>query len=311
VTKIFQSYIGAEQRSFVSPGAIPFDALQNSANDGREYDLFKLIRATRQISADEPWGLLSWKFQHKSLVSVADFAEFCDAQFRSGADCVFINPMIGNEALFSSVWEQAMNLGPPAAREAFKHIYSFLQESIGSSITFLMGARHFAFCNYFVAKDHFWAAYFNFVDDAVARLEAEARRKTPVGLAYETSGSYDRDVNLTMKPFVVERLFSSFLVHPSCSFECRDFGHPLERYLGKFGEQLGDLLYKMSRLKNHAIQHGDAEALKRWDRLRPPIFGGKYLRSVLHLDDPANFFLTRELTEFLTSESVESGSDAA
>ena len=299
--KLYQSFIGPEQRSLVSPRAIPFDARQNSANDGREYELFKSIRATQLPSDGEPWGLLSWKFEHKSLVSVADFVEFCDAQFECGADCVFINPMIGNEALFGSVWEQAIKLGPPDARDAFGRIHAFLQESIGPSITYLMGVRHFAFCNYFVAKDIFWTAYFKFVDDAVMRLEGEAQQKTPVGLAYETSGSYDRDVNLTMKPFVVERLLSSFLVHPSCRFECRAFEYPVGRYLGKFGEQFGNLLYKMSRLKNHAIRHADEEALKRWDELRPPIFSGKYLGSVLHLDDPASFLLTRQMTEFLAS----------
>ena len=95
--KLFQSYIGTEQRAFVTGKAIPFDASKNTAPDTREYELFKTIFDQRLYGDEnECWGLVSWKFEHKSLISADAFQAFCERKFSEGQDCVFINPMIGN-----------------------------------------------------------------------------------------------------------------------------------------------------------------------------------------------------------------------
>src|SRR6266446_6947392 len=109
--KLFQSYVGEEQKSLVAVEAIPFDASLNSAPETREYELFKNIFADNLHGNDDEWGLVSWKFEHKSLISIETFRAFCEEQFRSGYDCVFINPMIGNEALYFNVWEQGHHMG--------------------------------------------------------------------------------------------------------------------------------------------------------------------------------------------------------
>ena len=50
-------------------------------------------------------GLVSWKFEHKSPISLHAFHSFCQTAFAAGADCAFIDPMIGNEAVYANGWE--------------------------------------------------------------------------------------------------------------------------------------------------------------------------------------------------------------
>lgn len=201
--KLYQSFIGDEQRSFVSPRAIPLDAHRNTGKDQREYELLQLIRAEQSQASDDPWGLVSWKFQHKSLVSVDEFIDFSVEKLTSGFDCAFINPMIGNEALYYNVWEQGIDCG----HTGLDKIFAFFKMSIGLQVTAPMGLDSFAFCNYFVATPRFWDKYFKFVEGALSSLETEVAKRSEVGTIYSGSAGYGRDPSLTMRPFVIERLF--------------------------------------------------------------------------------------------------------
>jgi hypothetical protein len=290
--KLFQAFIGDEQRSFVSPSAIPFSAHDNTGNDQREYELLKRIWV-EQSKADDPWGLISWKFQHKSLVSVDEFVDFAAASLTAGADCVFINPMIGNEALYYSVWEQGTDCG----HAGLDKIIAFLNKNVGPRMAAPMGTESFAFCNYFVATPRFWNDYFKFVDGALSSLEAEVLNRSEVGKAYSGSASYARAPNTSMRPFVIERLFSSFVVQKSIN--CAAFPFTSEHYGLKFGGQLGRFLRALSRLKNSALQSQDKQKLQYWDRARQNILRNGIKVAVWHLDDPLAFFQSRECSEFM------------
>lgn len=103
---LYQSFFGDFQRQFVSPVATPYDVTGNTGNDQREYDLFKKIHSTREAGSG-PWGLVSWKFEHKSLVTIERFHAFAIERFAAGDQCVFLNPMIGNAAMHQmyAIWQ--------------------------------------------------------------------------------------------------------------------------------------------------------------------------------------------------------------
>ena len=90
---IYQAFLGDAQRVRVSAHAIPYEIEQNTGSNAREYELFQKIHATTPPDA-EPWGLVSWKFEHKCRIPLACFKHFAQEQFDAGADAVFINPMI-------------------------------------------------------------------------------------------------------------------------------------------------------------------------------------------------------------------------
>lgn len=292
--KLYQSFIGEQQRAFVSPNAIPFDAQANTGGNQREYELLKTIWADQSPVHQESWGLVSWKFKHKSLISPDEFIEFSQAQFKSGVDCVFINPMIGNEAIYFNVWEQGSDQG----HKGLDKITAFLSQKMGADMSAPMGISHFAFCNYFIANDRFWRRYFEFVEEALSNLEDEAIKKSEVGILYAGSANYARDSEVTMRPFVIERLFSSFIASAP-SLNCVNFQYEAAHYRNKFGEQLGGFLHKLSACKNAALDAMDSVKLHSWNNVRSGILRSPVKMSVWHLDDQAPFFLSPEYTDFM------------
>ena len=292
--KLYQSFIGEQQRSLVSPNTIPVNAQANTGRNQREYELLKTIWSEQSLSHQEPWGLVSWKFQHKSLISPDEFIEFSKNQFELGVDCVFVNPMIGNEAIYFNVWEQGSDQG----HKGLDKILAFLSQSIGPDISGPMGSSCFAFCNYFIANDRFWRSYFKFVEEALSSLDAEAIKKSEIGLIYAGSANYARDSEATMRPFIIERLFSSFIAS-SPTLNCINFEYETTHYRGKFGEQLGGFLHKLSAHKNAALAARDLTMLESWNSVRLSILQSSAKISIWHLDDPAPFFLSPEYTNFM------------
>jgi hypothetical protein len=291
---IYQAYMDAQQREFVSQDAIPFDASANTDTGTREYDLFKKIHADPALQTDrQPWGLVSWKFEHKSPISLHAFHSFCQTAFAAGADCAFINPMIGNEAVYANGWEQGIH----CAHTGIEKVAYFLEEHMGIHVASVYDVNTFAFCNYFIANERFWERYFNFIEQALGLLEEEARRGTEVGEIYNGSGQYERDTTASMRIFVIERLFSSFLMgqndlnvsawQPAAS----DFEH-------KFGAQMGSMLWNFSRLKQRAVETDDLSLYNIWDQQRAKLLADWQIHIVWNLDDPFNYTLTREYREF-------------
>lgn len=286
--KVFQSFIGEHQKSFLSPGASPWDAAHNGAESAREYELFRSIQRDDPEARVAPWGLVSWKFQHKCGVPLDAFSAFAEAQLNHGFDCAFINPMIGAEALYQNVWEQGAHTG----HKGMDRLAIYLASRLGGAITAPMGRDSFAFCNYFVATPAFWQAYFAFVDSAIGMLEAQVQAATEVGAIYGGSAHYARDRTVSMRPFVIERLFSCFV--QGSTFRCAAYPFGMEHYRAKFGAQLGTFLRRLSDLKREGIAAQDRQLLQRWESIRLNILTKPYRGVVFNLDDPNPYFISPE-----------------
>ena len=292
--KIYQAYMDVQQREYIGKDAIPYDASANSAPGTREYDLFKQLHAgTASRDSREPWGLVSWKFEHKSPVDFAGFHDFCQAAFANGADCAFINPMIGNEAVYANTWEQGVHCG----HTGIEKVACFLEEHLGIRVASVSDVNTFAFCNYFVANNRFRERYFSFIDQALQLLDTEAERGTEVGQLYSGSGQYARDATASMRIFVIERLFSSFLLQQDDLTVTARLPSAVE-FERKFGVNLGRILWNFSRLKQRAVETDDLSLYNIWDRQRATLLADGEIQTVWKLDDPFTYTLTREYREF-------------
>lgn len=280
--KIYQSYHGAAQQRRLSSTAIPFQILQKSPPDSREYELIKTIHRNRQDDLEE-WGLVSWKFEHKTHIKLEDFYDFAKTMFTSGADCVFINPMIGNEALFLSTWEQWVWAHD---YDRSMVVFEFINKLNIGDLEEPAGSKHFAFCNYFIANKRFYDQYFKYIDFILAALEREADHATSVGLIYKESAKYKKDESLTMRPFIVERLFSSFILNNK-NLNCVPYYFSIELFRSKFGINIGNSLFTLSQLKNNALHSGSRKLLIEWDLKRKLILKDwGLMHTIAHLDDP-------------------------
>ena len=293
MTKLYQSYLGEDERKLLSPIAIPWNVENNTESSTREYELFKQVALANENS-NEPWGLVSRKFTNKSLISIDDFVKFADQKFNEGFDCVFINPMIGIEALHVNVWQQGVQCG----HAGLEKIIQFLETSLALPMNAPMDKSTFAFCNYFVAKPQFWAQYFAFVDKALSALEQEAVKGSDVGAVYAGTGSYHRDQNITMKPFVIERLFSTFIQNHV--FKVAPFIYEKGYYQKKFGTNFGAFLHQLSALKNVALKLQQDNLLAAYDQIRFFIYSNPtYMATTSSLDDTPDFFLSSEYAQLM------------
>ena len=282
---LFQSFIGNTQRSYVSESCVPLDASWNAGPDSREYELFSRIHASQQPR--EPWGLISWKFELKTGISANEFAAYCKTSLGSGCHCVFINPMIGSEAVYRDVWEQGEHCGHRGIHGIAEHLST---RGTGGFQASGMGRESFSLCNYFVGTPRFWDAYLAFVREVLAELVHQADGGTHVGRVFSGRGWYQRDIACSMRAFVIERLFSSFVrAHPHLSVV--PFRHSEQHYVSKFGDRLGGLLFRMSATKNSAMMSRDEALLGRWNEAREALTESPYVMALWHLDDPPEFLV--------------------
>lgn len=293
MAKLYQSYLSADQRKAISPDAIPWSYELNTDKSTREYELFKQIYISR-IHQPEPWGLVSSKFSNKTMISVEDFIHFADQKLSAGFDCAFINPMIGNEAMHASVWDQGIKTGHHGLEKIVDHLEKLLQFPVNVP----MGINIFAFCNYFVATPEFWGHYFEFVDHILESLDQEAGKGTEVGLIYSNPGFYSRDPSVTMKPFIIERLFSVFIQN----YPLRVASYTYQRncYEEKFGGKLGAFLFQVSALKNQAIKLQSKDLGNYYNQVRSSFASNPAnLANVLNSDDTPDYFASSEYAQLM------------
>jgi hypothetical protein len=290
---IYQSYLGEEQQKFISPIALGYDADQNIKNNQREYELFKKIYQSRKNNPD-PWGLVSWKFEHKTLIKFEEFHRLAELELQKGYDCVFINPMIGNEAIFPDVWSQGIY-----THKNMNVLVNFLKKEAVPNILDGMLKNSFAFNNFFVGSPKFWDHYFRFVDEILELFEDQVKQKTITGLIYSHSANYQRDLSVTFRPFLIERLFSSFIqVHPF--LKTKAFVYSLSGYTNKFGLVLGKLLFQLSSLKNQGALTKDQNMMNEWSRIRKLLLKNHKIRGhIFNLDDPDTIFLTEDIQNLI------------
>jgi hypothetical protein len=141
----------------------------------------------------------------------------------------------------------------------------------------------FAFCNFFVARKRFWQRYFDYVDNILIDLAADALKGGVAGEFAEGPSHYAKNPSFTMKPFIVERLFSSFL--PQSGLTVCGINLDQTDYKAKFGALLGNTLFQLSALKNQARRQGEENHI-RWERLSRKLTAGVSLMTLMNLDDP-------------------------
>jgi hypothetical protein len=277
--KIFQAYGIESHKKWISKVVTPLS--YENLPLGTEYDLFKHIASNNL--GDDCWGLVSWKFNLKSPVKLDTFQEFCKTEFARGVDCVFINPMIANEAIFANPWEQGILSG----HRGMKELYLDLVNKNFLTPLEVIGTNGLAFCNYFVANNFFWGRYFSFIDQILEYLEAQAKADTNVGIIYKGSAGYRKAIDMTMRPFIIERLFSSFIFQNS-DLKVSGYQFIIEDYINKLGFVSGNFCKKLSDQKNLGLLNNNHSHLEAWHSKRIKLLkNSENLIVLFHLDDPS------------------------
>jgi hypothetical protein len=259
----------------------PLSILEHeTSSKSREYAIFK--RAFASFPDLDAFGVISGAFERKSGVSIAEFADFVTAHLTETTQCIAINPMLGNEAIYRNCLDQAVATN----HKGFHHVQNALALLFGHAraVDGLLPVGSMFFCNYFVATRAWWGQFFKFVDSVVASLDALADAE--LNLALNGPAGYVKNRNLIGRIFLEERLFSVYLDwrnQRGLSNSLKVFERYDERLKKKYPPTIAEWLISILQLKQAGLQSQDH--LKAWHSTTKNL-DPRLLWLIWQLDDP-------------------------
>ena len=268
--KIFQICFEKDQIERVDPLFTPFDNTENLHPELREYQSFKRIYEEDRAKGLDAFGVFGPRWQEKLRFSAETITNAIDNN--PGYHVYVFNHARVVDALTHNVWEhgevfhKGIQRVTESALKAAGYDTKVLNEVMGSNV---------CYSSYFVAKKVFWRDYLDFLDDMKSRFEDLTGEDARI---YRSSANYSRDKELTMFPFIVERLFSTFL---HLNKEYKVYSNPYDYSVYQVPE-FESLLETLNHLKRQSIETKNIDTYKRWHGLRERILTDH--PRVFHLD---------------------------
>jgi len=208
-TNIYQIHYRAEQVPFLEPDFIPYD---NAGDDDPllEFNVFRKIQRSKKLKKGKLWGALSWKFTKKTGMTGVELFDYIEKN--AGYDVYYCNPHPEFEGIYHNLWLQGETAHPDfltICGEVFK--YADLPVK---TLTSFHPARAFASTNYIIATPVFWKSYIAFVENILEKVQARASNKTLKMMYSNAADAKGVHAGANYLPFIVERLFSIFLMSP-------------------------------------------------------------------------------------------------
>jgi hypothetical protein len=203
-TRIFQSYFLPEQLSQIDPLITPFDNTTNTRPELREYHLFKRAIDEGHTNDLDMWGMLGPRWQEK--VKYPAIEMWKSIENAPAHDVYIFNHARVVNALTTNVWEQGEYF-----HKGIKQVARYALEKVigsGDVVDVLMTDSVTCYCSYFVATKEFWQDYIRFLDQIKAVLD---NLPPELNRIYQSSAGYGRDLTLNLFPFIIERMFSTYL----------------------------------------------------------------------------------------------------
>ena len=201
--RIHQIYYADAQRRDLDPAFIPYDNRVNPQPEWREYHVFRTEWLAGRCLSGDVTGFVSWKFGLKTRVPGRVVTTFIARH--PGSDVYFVNPSRIEPRPFTSIWRQAEEHHP-----GILGLSQRIFDAVGVDVD-LAGLgqprEQVLFCNYWAGSRRFWDAYMGFCEPVyhhiLTGLDAADRR-----LIWSRA---DREIDSPYVPFIMERLFSTFL----------------------------------------------------------------------------------------------------
>lgn len=199
---IHQIYFDPAQEASLEPAFIPLPNLDNPYPQRREFYLFERFYQNQGHAEAELSGLVSHKFRQKTQVTGEAFINWI--QDNPGYDAYFINPFPQTVYWFFNIWEQGEKSHRgilPLAQEVF--------DALGYGIDLPSFPRTdlqtTCFSNFWVATPTFWDDFMAFALPVYRYMTAEAH----AGRFFQSTY---HDSEAEIFPFIIERLFTTFIV---------------------------------------------------------------------------------------------------
>ena len=196
---LYQSFYQIDQVQFLDSICIPFDNTRNEEPNLREYPLFKKVYDLEEDSGNH-WGLLSFRFEEKTNLSVKEFKEWIEQN--PGYDVYYIDPFLDVSVSYPNLWVQGERWHPG--------LYTYFKRLVGDTADrVIYHPDDFVTCNFFVGNQKFWMGYFNFVDHIIGLAETDDILKYYM---FQHQVKYNGQI-VTYFSFIIERLLSLYFYH--------------------------------------------------------------------------------------------------
>ena len=274
--KIFQICFTEEQLKEVDPLLTPFDNIENPRPEEREYYNFKKAWANEDGILDglDAYGFFGPRWREKLRYGSKDI--IYEIENNPGYDVYTFNHGRIVDALYFNVWEQG-----EFPHKGIIQVTKKALEMAGydpNVLDELMFNQTTCYCSYFVATKEFWKDYLTFIDEIKHHLENLPEEEKRI---YESSANYARDPNLNLFPFIVERLFSTYLVMNRQKLKVHAKSYDYNVYSGNLGEFV-KVFEVLSNLKELTLKNNCNETFQQWNILRKYILDVQ--RNLINLD---------------------------
>jgi hypothetical protein len=178
-------------------------------------------------------GLMSPKFGAKTGISGKRLIDFIGDN--ADADVCFINPFAYLSYISFNVWTQG-EVYHPGLKKRARDLLCSSGIDLEIENTSRHGPRVLCYCNFWVGSERFWDDYVGGILLPIAEF-LETYPESAVGwavLEQKTPPDF-----VAFLPYVIERLFSSYLSHRGSTIVCRGYPlDPVERCLTDFERRL-------------------------------------------------------------------------
>jgi hypothetical protein len=212
--RVFQIFYEDWHKELLDPEFEPYDN-RGVQSELHEFAVFEKLAESAEVAGAPLWGALSWRFSEKTGMSGKEWLEAVAA--RPGFDVYYCNPFPENEALYHNVWVQ----GEPS-HPSFLELVTAVFNAAGlphEELASIDISARFASANYFVATPAFWASYLRFVRLVLGKAERKMPARMRTLLHSRAADQNNFHFGATYVPFVVERLFTTFLTSEGASFK--------------------------------------------------------------------------------------------
>lgn len=272
--KLFQICFTEDQLKNVDPLLTPFDNTANERPELREYHNFVKAIDKNIVEDLNAWGFFGPRWKEKLRYGSPDIAY--EIENNPGYDVYTFNHARIVDALFFNVWEQGEKWHP-GIRQVVKKVLELMGHDSGI-LDDLMFDQTTCYCSYFVATKEFWKDYLEFlakVKDCLENLSEEEKK------IYESSANYARDKNLNLFPFIIERMFSTYLILNRDKIKVHAKPYDYNVYSGQLGEFV-QVISALNNLKKLTLKHDSEEIFYQWNAIR--MFLLKTQSNLINLD---------------------------
>lgn len=253
---LYQSFYKPEQRQLISPECIAWDNTKNPTPDLREYpqmqEIHKIETDNIKAGGRAPWGdvygLISWKFQEKTLIPPEKFIKFINVNAK--ADFWFVNPCQCLETLFENPWLQGEIWHPgitQLAEDTFKKMEPEWSKRIYLRRVYPRNKMFFA--NYFAARSHVWEDLLSFTEEFYKTIKNDE----DLNKRMMAASGYATDPGMSHFIFLFERLVPTFLMHRG--YDCRGYEYSYPEVSGKFTQDEWTRIRSISEVKKTYAEH--------------------------------------------------------